>query len=120
MDEDDSVSCFDKDGEFENVLVPTKRSSRRNTPVPSKYNDSASPSLSDIGREQQLELAAEVLHLLHVGPTFSSFSSQNSCRRGGSSFSGLSPFGSSPLGFVWFVLRKSTQMTKKFAERGPN
>ncbi|PKU69799.1 calcium permeable stress-gated cation channel 1 [Dendrobium catenatum] len=54
MDEDDSVSCFDKDGEFENVLVPTKRSSRRNTPVPSKYNDSASPSLSDIGREQQL------------------------------------------------------------------
>lgn len=54
VEEDDSVSGFGKDGGFENVLVPTKRSSRRNTPVPSKYNGSASPSLSDIGGEQQL------------------------------------------------------------------
>ncbi|PKA65272.1 DNA-directed RNA polymerase III subunit RPC2 [Apostasia shenzhenica] len=42
------------EGEFENVLVPTKRSSRQNTPEPSKYNGSTSPSLSHIGREQQL------------------------------------------------------------------
>ncbi|XP_020571249.1 calcium permeable stress-gated cation channel 1-like [Phalaenopsis equestris] len=54
VEEDDSFSCVDKDGEFENVLVPTKRSSRRNTPAPSKHNGSASPSLSEIGREQQL------------------------------------------------------------------
>ncbi|PKA59670.1 DNA-directed RNA polymerase III subunit RPC2 [Apostasia shenzhenica] len=41
------------DIENENILVPTKRSSRRNTPVPSKYNGSSPPSLADV-KEQLL------------------------------------------------------------------
>lgn len=50
-DEDDSFS----DGEevvHDNVLVPTKRQSRRNTPAHSRYNGSSSPSLPDAIQEQ--------------------------------------------------------------------
>ncbi|CAL9754508.1 unnamed protein product [Musa acuminata subsp. burmannicoides] len=52
-DEDDDDS-FSGGGEQENEtkLVPTKRQSRKNTPVPSKYNGSSSPSLPDIVKEQ--------------------------------------------------------------------
>lgn len=50
-DDDDSFSCGGEE-EYENKLVPTKRQSRKNTPVPSKYNGSSSPSLPDIVKEQ--------------------------------------------------------------------
>lgn len=52
-DDEDDISVADK-LELDNVLVPTKRTSRRNTPVPSKYNGSSSPSLPDVIREDQL------------------------------------------------------------------
>lgn len=35
------------DEEFENILVPTKRQSRKGTSVPSKFGCSSSPSLPD-------------------------------------------------------------------------
>ncbi|KAG0493016.1 hypothetical protein HPP92_006414 [Vanilla planifolia] len=54
VDDEDSISATGGNDEFENILVPTKRSSRRNTPLPSKHNGSASPSLSEIAQEQQL------------------------------------------------------------------
>lgn len=43
----------DDDGDFngkldESVMVPTKRQSRRNTPVPSKLSGASSPSLPDV------------------------------------------------------------------------
>ncbi|KAM0933111.1 putative calcium-dependent channel, 7TM region phosphate [Dioscorea sansibarensis] len=52
-DDDDSLSA-QNEKELETILVPTKRQSRRNTPVPSKYNGSSSPSLADAGLDQQL------------------------------------------------------------------
>lgn len=52
-EDDDDLSVAD-DRECDNVLVPTKRHSRRNTPVPSKYNGSSSPSIPDAIQEQQL------------------------------------------------------------------
>ncbi|KAK1318924.1 hypothetical protein QJS10_CPB04g00749 [Acorus calamus] len=48
--EDDNDSATGAQ-EMETILVPTKRQSRRNTPVPSKYNGSSSPSLSEVVRE---------------------------------------------------------------------
>ncbi|KAF8409604.1 hypothetical protein HHK36_005682 [Tetracentron sinense] len=48
-DEDDAIT---EDWEQENVLVPTKRQSRRNTPLPSKYSGSSSPSLPEVVHEQ--------------------------------------------------------------------
>lgn len=50
-DDDDDLSAGDEK-EFDNVLVPTKRQSRRNTPVPSKFADSPPPSLPDASREE--------------------------------------------------------------------
>ncbi|CAL9049710.1 calcium permeable stress-gated cation channel 1 [Musa acuminata AAA Group] len=50
-DDDDSFSGGGEQ-EYETKLVPTKRQSRKNTPVPSKYNGSSSPSLPDIVKEQ--------------------------------------------------------------------
>ncbi|CAL9063637.1 calcium permeable stress-gated cation channel 1-like [Musa acuminata AAA Group] len=50
--EDDDSFSDDGEQECENVLVPTKRQSRKNTPVPSKYNGSSSPSLPDIAKEE--------------------------------------------------------------------
>ncbi|KAJ4842760.1 Calcium permeable stress-gated cation channel 1 [Turnera subulata] len=47
-DEDDYVS---EKLETESVLVPTKRQSRRNTPVPSKISGASSPSLSEPVKE---------------------------------------------------------------------
>lgn len=38
---------FEKD-ESESVIVPTKRQSRRNTPVPSRMTGGSSPSLLDV------------------------------------------------------------------------
>ncbi|WOK92548.1 calcium permeable stress-gated cation channel 1-like isoform X1 [Canna indica] len=50
-DDDDSVSS-DEDKDFDKILVPTKRQSRRNTPIPSKYDGSSSPSLHDVVEEK--------------------------------------------------------------------
>uniref|UniRef100_A0A0E0FMR0 Calcium permeable stress-gated cation channel 1 n=1 Tax=Oryza nivara TaxID=4536 RepID=A0A0E0FMR0_ORYNI len=47
-DEDDEKFSISDEPEAEQVLVATKRQSRRNTPVPSKYNGSESPSLAEI------------------------------------------------------------------------
>lgn len=47
-DDDDEDGEDDINGKLEeSVLVPTKRQSRRNTPVPSKYSGGSSPSLPD-------------------------------------------------------------------------
>jgi calcium permeable stress-gated cation channel len=51
--DDDKFSVADEP-EAEQVLVATKRQSRRNTPVPSKYNGSESPSLPEIVNDQRL------------------------------------------------------------------
>uniref|UniRef100_A0A5B6Z5U3 Putative calcium permeable stress-gated cation channel 1 n=1 Tax=Davidia involucrata TaxID=16924 RepID=A0A5B6Z5U3_DAVIN len=48
-DEDDEVN--EKWGEKESELVPTKRASRRNTPLPSKISGSSSPSLPEVVQE---------------------------------------------------------------------
>uniref|UniRef100_A0A5B6Z607 Putative calcium permeable stress-gated cation channel 1 n=1 Tax=Davidia involucrata TaxID=16924 RepID=A0A5B6Z607_DAVIN len=48
-DEDDEVN--EKWGEKESELVPTKRASRRNTPLPSKISSSSSPSLPEVVQE---------------------------------------------------------------------
>ncbi|XP_064982553.1 protein OSCA1-like isoform X2 [Musa acuminata AAA Group] len=45
--EDEDSVATDEEKEVENVLVPTKRASRRNTPVPSKFGCSSPPSLPD-------------------------------------------------------------------------
>ncbi|KAJ8460465.1 hypothetical protein OPV22_033391 [Ensete ventricosum] len=45
--EDEDSVATDDEKEVENVLVPTKRASRRNTPVPSKFGCSSPPSLPD-------------------------------------------------------------------------
>ncbi|XP_008803557.2 calcium permeable stress-gated cation channel 1-like [Phoenix dactylifera] len=50
-EEDDSFAVGDE-REYDNVLVPTKRQSRRSTPAHSKYNGSSSPSLPDAIQEQ--------------------------------------------------------------------
>ncbi|CAD5172649.1 unnamed protein product [Musa acuminata subsp. malaccensis] len=50
-DDDDSFSGGGEQ-EYETKLVPTKRQSQKNTPVPSKYNGSSSPSLPEIVKEQ--------------------------------------------------------------------
>ncbi|KAJ4808079.1 ERD (early-responsive to dehydration stress) family protein [Rhynchospora pubera] len=49
-DDDDDLLIVDEPYNDE-VLVPTKRQSRRNTPVPSKHNGSSPPSLPDVSRE---------------------------------------------------------------------
>ena len=53
-DEDDEKFSITDEPETEQVLVATKRQSRRNTPVPSKYNGSESPSLPEIVNDQRL------------------------------------------------------------------
>eukprot|EP00262_Sarcandra_glabra_P021318 TRINITY_DN8953_c0_g1_i1.p1 TRINITY_DN8953_c0_g1~~TRINITY_DN8953_c0_g1_i1.p1 ORF type:complete len:769 (+),score=132.72 TRINITY_DN8953_c0_g1_i1:226-2532(+) len=50
--DDDGFAATDEHKQ-EDVLVPTKRQSRRNTPLPSKYSGSSSPSVPDIVQEQQ-------------------------------------------------------------------
>ena len=52
-DDDEKFSIVDEP-EAEQVLVATKRQSRRNTPVPSKYNGSDSSSLPEIVNDQRL------------------------------------------------------------------
>jgi len=52
-DDDEKFSIVDEP-EAEKVLVATKRQSRRNTPVPSKYNGSDSSSLPEIVNDQRL------------------------------------------------------------------
>lgn len=46
-DDDEDNESIDK-GENESVIVPTKRHSRRNTPVPSRMTGGSSPSLPDV------------------------------------------------------------------------
>ncbi|CAO2165137.1 unnamed protein product [Urochloa humidicola] len=53
-DDDDEKFSIADEPEVEQVLVATKRQSRRNTPVPSKYNGSESPSLPEIVKDQRL------------------------------------------------------------------
>ncbi|PIN22378.1 hypothetical protein CDL12_04917 [Handroanthus impetiginosus] len=50
-DDDDNEDEHIDEKIEENVLVPTKRRSRRNTPVPSKYSGTSSPSLPDVAPE---------------------------------------------------------------------
>lgn len=52
--EDEDDVPFANEPEMDNVLVPTKRTSRKNTPVPSKYNGSSSPSWPDAIQEDRL------------------------------------------------------------------
>lgn len=54
VDDDDEKFSIAGEPEAEQVLVATKRQSRRNTPVPSKYNGSESPSLHEIARHPSL------------------------------------------------------------------
>lgn len=49
-EDDDDDALFEKE-ENENVLVLTKRQSRRNTPVPSKMSGASSPSLPEVVQE---------------------------------------------------------------------
>uniref|UniRef100_A0A1D1YAY3 Putative membrane protein C2G11.09 n=1 Tax=Anthurium amnicola TaxID=1678845 RepID=A0A1D1YAY3_9ARAE len=48
--DDDDEDSYSVEGEepYDITLVPTKRQSRRNTPVASKYNESLSPSLPEV------------------------------------------------------------------------
>lgn len=50
-DDDDDDEDFGGKLNDNVVVVPTKRQSRRNTPVPSKYSDGSPPSLQDLVRE---------------------------------------------------------------------
>lgn len=47
-DDDDDDEVSDKKWEKDNVLVPTKRMSRKSTPVPSKMSAGSSPNLMEI------------------------------------------------------------------------
>uniref|UniRef100_A0ACD5TGS2 Uncharacterized protein n=1 Tax=Avena sativa TaxID=4498 RepID=A0ACD5TGS2_AVESA len=53
-DDDDEKFSMGAEGEVEQVLVATKRQSRRNTPVPSRHNGSEVPSLPEIVNDQRL------------------------------------------------------------------
>ncbi|CAA2987194.1 calcium permeable stress-gated cation channel 1-like isoform X1 [Olea europaea subsp. europaea] len=53
-EEDDEDDISPEKFEQESVLVPTKRQSRRNTPVPSKISGGSSPSLPDVVEESLL------------------------------------------------------------------
>jgi hypothetical protein len=53
-DDDDEKFSMGDEGEAEQVLVATKRQSRRNTPVPSRHNGSEVPSLPEIVNDQRL------------------------------------------------------------------
>ncbi|XP_042518987.1 calcium permeable stress-gated cation channel 1-like isoform X2 [Macadamia integrifolia] len=50
--DDDEMDTISKDWEQESELVPTKRQSRRNTPVRSKYSGSSTPSSPEVIPEQ--------------------------------------------------------------------
>ncbi|XP_026408256.1 calcium permeable stress-gated cation channel 1-like [Papaver somniferum] len=50
-EDDDHSAAYNEEKEREN-LVPTKRQSRRNTPRPSKYGGSSSPTLSEVAHEE--------------------------------------------------------------------
>ncbi|KAF7029533.1 hypothetical protein CFC21_041247 [Triticum aestivum] len=52
-DDDEKFSMMDE-AEADQVLVATKRQSRRNTPVPSRHNGSEAPSLPEIVNDQRL------------------------------------------------------------------
>ncbi|KAK9268248.1 hypothetical protein L1049_010691 [Liquidambar formosana] len=47
FEDDDEEEEVNEKLEHESVLVPTKRQSRRNTPLPSKFSGSSSPSLPE-------------------------------------------------------------------------
>lgn len=47
-DDSDNEEDHKEKWENESVIVPTKRQSRRNTPLPSKYSGSSSPSLPEV------------------------------------------------------------------------
>jgi len=50
-DDEDEEEVLDGKWENESVIVPTKRQSRRNTPVPSKVSGGSSPSLPETVQE---------------------------------------------------------------------
>lgn len=49
--DDEDKSSTDDEWEVDSALVPTKRQSRRNTPAPSKFSGSSSPSVPDAIQE---------------------------------------------------------------------
>lgn len=52
-DEDEEADhSTDDEKDNDGILVPTKRQSRRNTPMPSKYGHSSSPSHPDAVQDQ--------------------------------------------------------------------
>ncbi|KAL6992827.1 Calcium permeable stress-gated cation channel 1 [Sarracenia purpurea var. burkii] len=53
-DDDDEDEEISEKLEQESVLVPTKRQSRKNTPLPSKIRGNSSPSLPDVFQEHSL------------------------------------------------------------------
>ncbi|KAI6704083.1 hypothetical protein NL676_013219 [Syzygium grande] len=52
-DDDEDDDDFGEKRENESVLVPTKRSSRRNTPLPSRISATSTPSLPDVHEDSQ-------------------------------------------------------------------
>lgn len=46
-DDDDEEEVMSQKWETESITVPTKRQSRRNTPLPSRISGASSPSLPD-------------------------------------------------------------------------
>ena len=53
-DDDDEKFSMADEVEADQVLVATKRQSRRNTPAPSRHNGSEGPSLPEIANDQRL------------------------------------------------------------------
>lgn len=54
-EDEDDCDAGSMEMEKDPVLVPTKRQSRLNTPVPSKYSDSASPFLPKAVQEYSVK-----------------------------------------------------------------
>ncbi|KAK3433465.1 hypothetical protein EUGRSUZ_D01358 [Eucalyptus grandis] len=52
-DDDEDDDDVDEKWDNESVLVPTKRSSRRNTPLPSRISTTSSPSLPEVHEDSQ-------------------------------------------------------------------
>lgn len=51
-DEEEEEEEMDEKWVYDGELVPTKRQSRRNTPLPSKYSGSSTPSLPEVVEER--------------------------------------------------------------------
>ncbi|XP_048229587.1 uncharacterized protein LOC8277981 [Ricinus communis] len=69
-DDDDENDDISEKLETESVLVPTKRQSRRNTPVPSRISGASSPSLSEL-KENSVPSAVRMAAVIAKGDRFS-------------------------------------------------